>query len=146
MLTKAIILAARAHHGQLDKAGQPYLFHPLRIMLQLEDETDRIIAVLHDVIEDSDWTLDGLLGEGFSEDIVSVVDSLTRREGEDYEGYIERLLGDARASRIKLLDLKDNLNLTRGWQDTDATRQRRAKYEKARQRIQEVLAGKAEGP
>lgn len=146
MLTKAIILAARAHHGQLDKAGQPYLFHPLRIMLQLEDETDRIIAVLHDVIEDSDWTLDGLLGEGFSEDIVSVVDSLTRREGEDYEGYIERLLGDVRASRIKLLDLKDNLDLTRGWQDTDATRQRRAKYEKARQRIQEVLAGKAEGP
>lgn len=140
MLTEAIILAARAHEGQLDKGGHPYIFHPLRLMLQLESEKDRIIAILHDVIEDTDWTLDKLREEGFSEEIVSVIDSLSRREEENYEEYIGRLLLDPTACRIKLLDLRDNLDLTRIRVESADVRERVKKYQRAQKRIQEALA------
>ena len=140
MLTEAIILAARAHEGQLDKGGHPYIFHPLRLMLQLESEKDQIIAILHDVIEDTDWTLDKLREKGFSEEIVSVIDCLSRREEEDYEEYIDRLMLDSTACRIKLLDLRDNLDLTRIRGDSADARERVKKYQRAQKRIQEALA------
>ena len=140
MLTEAIILAAQAHEGQLDKGGHPYIFHPLRLMLQLESEKDRIIAILHDVIEDTDWTLDKLREEGFSEEIVSVIDSLSRREEENYEEYIGRLMRDPTACRIKLLDLRDNRDLTRIRVESADVRERVKKYQRAQKRIQEALA------
>ncbi len=140
MLTEAIILAAQAHEGQLDKGGHPYIFHPLRLMLQLESEKDQIIAILHDVIEDTDWTLDKLREKGFSEEIVSVIDCLSRREEEDYEEYIDRLMLDSTACRIKLLDLRDNLDLTRIRGDSADARERVKKYQRAQKRIQEALA------
>lgn len=138
MLTKAIRLAVQAHQGQLDKGGKPYIFHPLRIMLQLENEEDQIIAVLHDVVEDTDWTLIRLRSQGFSEEIISALDSLTRRGNEDYDDYISRLLLNPIACRIKLLDLRDNLDLARIKDETQDTWKRVEKYQKAQRRIQEA--------
>jgi (p)ppGpp synthase/HD superfamily hydrolase len=80
-LENAIQLAIRAHKGQKDKAGAPYIFHPLRVMLRMESETEKIIAILHDVIEDSKFTIQDLQDAGYSEEILEVIDYLTRRDG-----------------------------------------------------------------
>src|SRR5205823_11086434 len=89
-LERAIAIAAEAHTGQLDKAGAPYVLHPLRVMLRMKTEEERIAAALHDVVEDSDWSLVALRDEGFSEAIVRAVDSVTRRSGESYEEFVSR--------------------------------------------------------
>jgi (p)ppGpp synthase/HD superfamily hydrolase len=112
-LEQAIQLALDAHRGQLDKAGAPYILHPLRVMLRFYSQDERITAVLHDVIEDSPVTLDELRRSGFSEKIIGALDSLTKRDGESYEQFIERAAANPLARRVKLADLEDNLNLLR---------------------------------
>ncbi len=112
-LEKAIQIAAQAHAGQKDKAGMPYIFHPLRLMLQMDDELSMMAAVLHDVVEDSSWTIDALKGEGFPQEVISAVDHLTRRENEPYEDFIVRVGHNPLASRIKRADLQDNMDITR---------------------------------
>jgi (p)ppGpp synthase/HD superfamily hydrolase len=112
-LEKAIHIAVQAHAGQTDKAGSPYILHPLRLMLEMRSETEMIAAVLHDVVEDSEWTLDTLRAEGFSEEILSAADCLTRRQGESYTAFIERIKENAIARRVKLADLEDNMDITR---------------------------------
>lgn len=82
LLNRAIEIATRAHAGQVDKAGAPYILHPLRVMLSRENELERICAVLHDVVEDSDISFDDLRKEGFSEELIIVLDCLTKRKGE----------------------------------------------------------------
>lgn len=109
----ALRIAVRVHAGAVDKAGQPYILHPLRVMLRLSTETERVVAVLHDVIEDSEMTLDDLRVEGFSAEIVDAVDHLTRRDGETYEAFIERIAPHELACRVKLADLEDNMDVTR---------------------------------
>jgi guanosine-3',5'-bis(diphosphate) 3'-pyrophosphohydrolase len=81
-LEKAIQLSAKAHEGQVDKAGQPYIIHPIRVMLRVEDDSERIAAILHDIVEDTDITLDNLTSAGFSKEIVEAVKALTKLEGE----------------------------------------------------------------
>lgn len=112
-LEKAISVALNAHAGQVDKAGCPYILHPLRLMLKFEMEQERIAAVLHDVVEDSDITLDNLSDIGFSKLIIEAVDHLTKMDGEDYNDFINRLSGNELARKIKIEGLKDNLNVTR---------------------------------
>lgn len=112
-LERALVIAVNAHQGQIDKAGQPYALHPLRMMLRLDDEAARITALLHDLIEDTDWTLEQLRAEGFAEPILAAVDRLTRRADESYEQFIERLRPDPLARRVKLADLEDNMDLRR---------------------------------
>jgi (p)ppGpp synthase/HD superfamily hydrolase len=113
-LERAIAIAAEAHRGQVDKAGEPYLLHPLRVMLRVAGQPERLVAMLHDVVEDHpDWTLDRLRAEGFPEEIVRAVDHLTKREGEPYEAAIERAAADPLARRVKLADLEDNMRLAR---------------------------------
>lgn len=106
-IERAIMIAATAHAGQVDKAGQPYILHPIRVMMQMETEEERIVAVLHDVIEDSGTTLDQLR-YWFPLNITVVVDRLTRRENEKYRDYIQRVGGDPIARKVKLADLADN--------------------------------------
>lgn len=89
-LEKAIAIAVRAHEGQKDKAGAPYVLHPIRLMVRMDSELEMTAAVLHDVVEDSAWTLELLRAEGFSEEVLEVVDHLTRREGESYDDYVAR--------------------------------------------------------
>ena len=135
MLNKAIEIAAIAHTDQVDKAGEPYILHPLRVMLSCTDELERICAVLHDVVEDSTVGFEDLRKEGFSEAVIEVVDCLTKREGESYDAFIERVLKNKTACQVKLADINDNMNLARIKNPTEKDRQRITKYEKAVARI-----------
>ena len=110
-LQRAIAIAVEAHRDQTRRNRSPYVLHPLRVMLSFEDETRRIIGVLHDVVEDSDWSLDDLREEGFAAEVVAAVDALTKREGEDYQDYLDRLETDALARSVKLADLRDNMSV-----------------------------------
>jgi len=109
----AIETALNAHVGQVDKAGQPYILHPLRLMLRLTNEDERIVAVLHDVVEDSELTIDDLSLRGFSKRIVTAIDCLSKKESENYNDYISRLSDNKLATKIKIEDLRDNLDITR---------------------------------
>lgn len=135
MLNKAIEIANRAHGGQVDKAGQPYILHPLRVMLSMENELEMICAVLHDVVEDSDITFSDLRREGFSEEVIQVLNCLTKREGETYDDFIERVLVNKTARRVKLADLRDNMDLSRIKSPTEKDMERMKKYQNAADRI-----------
>ncbi|HKQ79515.1 MAG TPA: HD domain-containing protein [Blastocatellia bacterium] len=130
-LERAILIAAQAHLGQRDKAGAPYILHPLRMMMRMESEAAMIAAVLHDVVEDSDWTLEQLRGEGFSEEVLQAVDCLTSREGENYDEFISRVRGSAIASQVKIADLEDNMNVKRIGEITPKDLARIEKYHRA---------------
>jgi len=112
-LEEAIRVAVEAHRGQQDRAGAPYVLHPLRTMLRLRTDAERMAAVLHDVVEDTAWTLDDLRARGFPAEVLDAVDALTRRPGEDYEALVERAAAHPVARRVKLADLEDNLDLRR---------------------------------
>lgn len=112
-LDLAICIAVKVHAGQKDKAGQPYILHPLRVMFAFRSERERIVAVLHDAMEDGDYSLEDLRNDNFPEDIIEAIDCLTKRENESYEEFIVRVSKNRLASRIKIADLRDNLDLTR---------------------------------
>jgi (p)ppGpp synthase/HD superfamily hydrolase len=112
-LERAIRIAVEAHAGQLDKAGSPYILHPLRVMLACQSEAARVVAVLHDVIEDTPWTMEQLENEGFGPDILSGLDSVTKREGEDYLVFCRRAALHPLGREVKRADLLDNMDLTR---------------------------------
>ena len=114
-LARAIEIAVQAHAGQTDKAGAPYILHPLRVMLSLEAEAERIVAVLHDVVEDCPgWTMDRLRDEGFSQDVLAALACVTKlSEDEDYPSFIDRCRQNPIARRVKRADLLDNLDVRR---------------------------------
>ena len=134
-LDRAIELAKQHHEGQTDKAGKPYIEHPLRVMNQVESEEEKIVAVLHDIVEDTDISLDDLRNEGFSEEVVSAVECLTKQDGENYDSYIERISFNPLAVKIKLADLEDNRDLTRLPEVTDKDLERVEKYDKALEKL-----------
>lgn len=142
MLNKAIEIANRAHTGQIDKGGEPYILHPLRVMMTRDNENERICAVLHDVIEDSDITFDDLREAGFSEEIIEVLDCITKRPGENYDDFISRVLGNETACKVKLADLWDNMNLSRIKNPDEKDRKRIVKYQEAADRIWDILPSK----
>ncbi len=139
MLNKAIKIATTAHDGQFDKAGAPYIFHPLRVMMAGKSEIERICGVLHDTIEDSDITLEFLQKKGFSEEVLAVLDCLTKRYGENYDDFISRILENKTAFLVKLADLHDNMDLSRISDLTDEDKDRIEKYSRAVERIYDVL-------
>jgi (p)ppGpp synthase/HD superfamily hydrolase len=141
-LEDAIILAAGAHRGQVDKGGQPYILHVLRVMLRQDDETARMVAVLHDILEDTPVTFSDLQSAGYSEQVCDAVDSLTRRRGETYEAMVERVATNPLARQVKIADLADNLDLKRTVPADSAAAEHRARYEAARKRL---LAEASEG-
>lgn len=115
-LERAIQIAVEAHKGQKDKAVEPYILHPLRVMFGVTGEEARIVAVLHDVVEDCDgWTFERLENEGFAPAVIDAVASVTKRpeEESDYIGFIMRAGENEIGRRVKISDLKDNLDLTR---------------------------------
>jgi (p)ppGpp synthase/HD superfamily hydrolase len=129
---RAIIIAAEAHAGQLDKAGAPYVLHPLRMMLRVSSTDERIVAVLHDVCEDCPgWTFDRLRAEGFSEHIIQALQSVTKRDGEDYEAFVRRAATNAIGRRVKLADLHDNSDLSRIAMPSERDFRRIEKYRRA---------------
>lgn len=112
-LTNAIILAAEMHKGQTDKGGNPYILHPLRLMVKAQDERSRIVAVLHDIVEDTVVTLNDLRKRGFDEEVVSAVECVTRRDGETYDEFINRIKLNPLARSVKILDIEDNQDVSR---------------------------------
>ncbi len=142
-LGRAIAIAAIAHAQQRDKAGAPYILHPLRLMLRGQTLEAQIVAVLHDVVEDSDWTVERLAAAGFSARVVAAIAALTRNPAETYEQFIDRVLLNPLATQVKLYDLEDNMNVLRLSQLTEKDWTRLQRYHQARQRILQQLASQA---
>lgn len=137
-LEHAIEIAARAHAGQKDKAGAPYILHPLRVMLRMESAAERMAAVLQDVVEDCGLTIEKLGAEGFPEEVLRAVDALTRRKEESYEDFIRRAAANPIARRVKIADLEDNLDLSRIAQPMERDFKRIEKYRRALEAIKET--------
>lgn len=139
MLEKAMILAAKGHMGQMDKGGHPYILHPVRVMLQCKTIEEKTVAMLHDLLEDTDYTEQDLRKEGFSEEVIEAVVCLTKTEEEAYPDYIERICGNKLAARVKLADLTDNMDLNRLPGLTPKDFQRLEKYLRAKIRVEQAL-------
>jgi (p)ppGpp synthase/HD superfamily hydrolase len=141
MLDRAISFAAQMHEGQFDKSEKPYILHPLAVMhmLQTDDVELQCIAVLHDVIEDTDATLADLFNLSMSARVLDAVDRLTKFKGQSYEDYKEVVFSSRDAMRVKLCDLRHNSDLTRlkSVREKDLTRV--AKYAKFYSEIKERL-------
>lgn len=130
MLNKAEILATAAHTGQSDKAGKPYIYHPRTVAAMVETEEEKTVALLHDVVEDTSVTLDELRQHGFSEDVITAVDVLTKRPGVDYHEYTERVKQNPLALAVKIADMTHNMDLSRIDQPTAKDYARVEKYRK----------------
>ncbi len=135
-LERAIELAVQHHRGQVDKAGQPYILHPLRLMLAMPTEIEGIVAVLHDIVEDTPITFNDLREEGFSQKVISAIKCVTKQEGEDYNSFIERISHNPLATSVKLADLEDNMDLSRLSDITEKDLLRVAKYQRAKKVLQ----------
>ncbi len=137
-LERAIALAAQAHEGQVDKAGAPYILHPLRMMLSVDTPEARVAAVLHDVVEDTPVSLEELRAEGFSEAVIGAVEALTKRpeEEDDYDAFIRRVAPNPLARQVKLADLRDNCDVSRIAQPSEKDWRRIEKYKRAIQYLE----------
>ncbi len=133
MIRLALEIAESAHRGQTDKGGAPYIWHVRRVSAAVEAHGEAAVAValLHDVVEDSDWTLARLTAAGFPAEIVAAVDALTRRKGEAYAAFIDRAAADPLARVVKIADLRDNMDMGRIPSPTPQDWARREKYERA---------------
>lgn len=131
LLEKAIHLAVQAHQGQKDRYGKPYILHPLRMMMKMATETEQIVALLHDVVEKSDFTLDDLRQEGFPEEIVDAVNRLTKRPGEHYSTHIERSGTNPLSRKVKIADLEDNMDPKRNIDFSEEDKKRLERFHRA---------------
>ena len=131
-LARAIEIATIAHKGQTDKAGEDYIKHPLRVMKAGKTENEKIVGVLHDVVEDTDWTFEKLEKEGFSEEIISALRCVTKlSEDEPYEDFISRVKTNPLAIAVKINDLTDNMDIRRLSSLSNKDFKRLEKYHKA---------------
>ena len=139
----ALELAKRAHAGQVDKAGKPYIDHVIRVANSFSNHADpalEIIAVLHDILEDT-WVTKEMIENLFGNSIAICVDALTRRENESYSEFITRIVcTSTRACKVKVADLEDNMNLGRLKEVTDADIARVKKYDKARSMLKDHIS------
>lgn len=110
---EALAFAVEAHKGQKDKGKKPYIYHPIYVAEQVEGDIAKSVAYLHDVVEDTKYTLEDLRNAGFSDEIVDAVDVLTKREGMSYEKYIEKVAKNPLATTVKLADLEHNSQISR---------------------------------
>ena len=130
-------IAYKAHNGQTDKAGVPYIFHPIHIAEQMDSEESCVVALLHDVIEDSDITLE-ILSKYFNDDIITALRVLTKKENDDYVMYIKRVKTNKLATKVKIKDLEHNRDLTRLDEVTDKDRKRSLKYWQAIRYLEDI--------
>ena len=114
-LERAIEIAVNAHKGVTDKGGNPYIVHPIRVMMSLKSDNEKIVGVLHDVVEDAeDWDFERLQEEGFSKEVLDALRSVTKTsEEEDYNEFVQRALTNEIGRAVKIADIRDNLDVTR---------------------------------
>ena len=134
-LEQAIELAVKHHKGQYDKGGKPYILHPLRLMMSVDTDDEKIVAVMHDLVEDTHITIAYLRTAGFSEKVLSALDCVTNRDNEDYESFIERIAQNPLATKVKLADLEDNMDSSRIPEPSKKDYKRIEKYKRAKTRL-----------
>ena len=138
ILDRAKAIATSVHEGQVDKAGKPYIEHPMRVMNMGKTVEEKIAGVLHDVVEDSEWTFDMLEKEGIPKDVMDALRCVTKlSEDEDYDHFIERVKTNPLAVKVKLNDLKDNMDITRLGEVTEKDLARLNKYIRAYRQLTE---------
>ncbi len=125
---KALQIAIRAHEGQKDKSGRKYIMHPIRVAERCKSATAKIVALLHDTIEDTYVTPELLSHEGFSKEIIDAVLSVTRNDGESYQQFVERAALNPVGREVKIADLEDNMDIRRLNVITEDDVQRLQKY------------------
>ena len=132
LLNKAIKIATDAHHEQFDKVGQPYIAHIMRVMEASHTIDEKIVAALHDTVEDTEWTFELLSKEGFPENVISALRCVTKlSEDEVYDDFIARVKNNPLAVSVKINDLSDNMDIRRLSEITDKDIKRLKKYHKA---------------
>ena len=152
MLQKAIQIATEAHKGQLDKSGKDYIGHPLRVMEMGRTEEEKIVGVLHDVVEDTSWTFEALEAEGFSPEVIAALRCVTKlSENENYDDFIERVKKNPFAVAVKINDLTDNMDIRRLPYLSDKDVKRLKKYLKAYKKligepVYSIYAARQENP
>lgn len=134
---KAMQIAEQVHKNQVDKGGKPYINHPVRVERMCSRQEDRLVALLHDTVEDGDIASEILLIAGFPQEVVDAVLSVSRNIGEDYFDFIQRCKSNPIGRRVKLADLKDNMDITRLNELTDKDIERLKKYHKAYKILEE---------
>ena len=135
-LQRAIEIATEAHKGQVDKSGKEYIGHPMRVMEMGKTEEEKIVGVLHDVIEDTDWTFEALAEEGFSKEVIDALRCITKlSENENYDDFIERVKKNPLAVAVKINDLSDNMDIRRLPYLSDKDVKRLKKYLRAYKKL-----------
>lgn len=135
-LPRAIEIATEAHKGQFDKAGNEYIGHPLRVMEMGRTDEEKIVGVLHDLVEDTDWTFEMLEAEGFAPEIIAALKCVTKlSENENYDAFIERVRKNPLATAVKINDLTDNMDIRRLPYLSDKDVKRLKKYLKAYKKL-----------
>ena len=135
-LQRAIEIATEAHKGQVDKSGKEYIGHPMRVMEMGKTEEEKIVGVLHDVIEDTDWTFEALAEEGFSKEVIDALRCVTKlSENENYDDFIERVKKNSLAVAVKINDLSDNMDIRRLPYLSDKDVKRLKKYLRAYKKL-----------
>ena len=131
-LEKAIQIAVEAHAGTKDKGGKAYILHPISVMMRDETEEEKLVAILHDVVEDTDWNFDEVRKEGFSETVIEALETVTKySEEEDYDDFIQRSLKNDIGRKVKIADLRENLDVTRIGELNEKDIERINKYKRA---------------
>ena len=131
-LERAIQIAVEAHAGEKDRGGKAYILHPISVMMRCETNEEKIVAILHDVVEDTDWTFEALREEGFAETIIEALKTVTKHsDDEDYDEFIQRSLKNEIGRKVKIADLRENLDVTRIGELTDKDLERIDKYKRA---------------
>ena len=128
---KALKLCFEAHKDQTDKTGLPYIFHPFHLAEQMKDEYTTVTALLHDVVEDTDYTLQDLQNMGYPDEVIQALTLLTHDDGSEYMDYVKRLKNNPIARAVKLADLKHNSDLSRYDMIDGNAIKRTAKYKQA---------------
>ena len=137
---KALAMCFEAHRDQVDKSGMPYVFHPFHLAEQMDDEDSTCVALLHDVMEDADFTVDDICDLGMPENVIEALLLLTHDEAEPYLDYVDRVARNPLAAKVKRADLRHNSDLTRLDEITDRDRDRVKKYEKALAILEDGMA------
>ena len=124
LIEKSLHIALQAYAGKTDKAGREYIHHPLRVMAKMKTDLEMSVALLHDVIEDSDLTAEQLLAEGIPAEVIEAIQCLSRNENEDYQDFVGRTKKNELAAKIKIADIEDNIDVLRlaSLNETDLTR------------------------
>lgn len=138
-VTLAYEIAKEAHKGQIDKAGVEYILHPKTVAGMMNCDNEKAVAYLHDVIEDTSVTLEMLKDEGFSDEVLNAIDAITKRNGEKYDDYLQRVANNPLAIKVKLVDMTHNSDLTRFDNPTDEDFKRSQKYIEKIKELKKVI-------